>query len=326
MTSFSETKSPTEIAQEVDLKVYDTRGFLLEQGFTILVKVLGFSTVAMLAVMTLVIFFRAQPAISLFGLDFLFKQDWIVDADEFGAATYIYGTLFTSAIAILLATPIGIAVAIVTSENFIPKNIRMPIAYTIELIAAIPSVIIGLWGIFTFIPFIVPFQAFLNANLGWIPFFSTEPSGYNILTAGMLLAIMILPTVASISRDVLIAVPSEYRSASMGLGATRWESIIRVILPAAAPGILGAVMLALGRALGETMAVTMVIGNTPQISASLLDAGYSIPAVMANEFAEAAGDLHPGALLYLALILFALTLIVNVAAVFLVELFKVDER
>jgi phosphate transport system permease protein len=324
MTSYSEPKDSTQISQEVDLSVFNTTGFILENGFTILVKILGFSTVAMLAVMTAVIFVRAQPAIALFGFDFLFREEWIVDAAEFGAATYIYGTLVTSAIAILLATPIGIAVAIVTSENFIPKNIRMPIAYTVELIAAIPSVIIGLWGIFTFVPAVSPFQNFLFNTLGWIPLFSTESSGYNILTAGMLLSIMILPTVASISRDVLIAVPNDYRSASMGLGATRWESITRVILPAAAPGILGAVMLALGRALGETMAVTMVIGNTAQISASLLDAGYSIPAVMANEFAEAAGDLHPGALLYLALILFALTLIVNVAAVFLVQLFTVD--
>jgi phosphate transport system permease protein len=325
MTSYSESQDSSQAAKEVDLKVFDTTGYLLENGFNIVVKILGFSTVAMLAVMTAVIVVRAEPAISLFGLDFLFRDEWIVDADEFGAAPYIYGTLVTAAIAIILASPIGIAIAIVTSENFIPKNIRMPIAYTIELIAAIPSVIIGLWGIFTFIPAIVPFQGFLFDNLGWIPLFSTESSGYNILTAGMLLAIMIVPTVASISRDVLIAVPVDFRTASMGLGATRWETIIRVLLPAAAPGILGAVLLALGRALGETMAVTMVIGNTARISASLLDAGYSIPAVIANEFAEAAGDLHPGALLYLALILFALTLIVNVGAVFLVQLFSTDK-
>jgi phosphate transport system permease protein len=324
MTSYSESKSPAETANEVDLKVFDTTGYLLENGFTILVKVFGLGMLAMMLFMIVVITFQALPAIRSFGPKFITDVEWNVGTDEFGAATYIYGTIVSSAIAILIAAPVGLAVALTTSENFLPKNVRMPIAYTVELIAAIPSVIIGLWGIFTFVPVIKPFQDWLHNNLGWIPLFSTESSGFNIMTAGVLLAIMILPTVASISRDVLISVPPEYRTASMGLGGTRWESITRVILPAAAPGILGATMLALGRALGETMAVTMVIGNTAQISASLLDSGYSIPAVIANEFAEAAGSLHPGALLYLGLILFALTLIVNIGAVLLVQLFTKD--
>jgi len=321
MTSYSEPQSPAEAAHEVDIKVFDTRGYVLETGFTYLVKIFGLGMLGMLLFMIVVVALRAAPAIGQFGIKFLYNTEWNVGADEFGAAPYIYGTIVSSAIAILLAAPVGIAIALTTSENFVPKNVRMPIAYTIELIAAIPSVIIGLWGIFTFVPIIKPFQQFLYSSIGWIPLFSTEPSGFNMMTAGVLLAIMILPTVASISRDVLVAVPPEYRSASMGLGATRWETITRVILPAAAPGILGAVMLALGRALGETMAVTMVIGNTARISASLLDSGYSIPAVIANEFAEAAGDLHPGALLYLGLILFGLTLVVNMGAVLLVQLF-----
>jgi phosphate transport system permease protein len=325
MTNYSESsKNSAQLAEEADIKVFDTVGYFLENGFTILVKVFGLGMLAMMIFMIVVVTARAFPAIQTFGLKFIFDTEWNVGTEEFGAAPYIYGTIVTSVIGILIAAPVGIAVALTTSENFLPKNIRMPIAYTIELIAAIPSVIIGLWGIFTFIPVILPFQSWLFQTLGWFPLFGTEPSGLNILTAGLLLSIMILPTVASISRDVLIAVPPEYRSASMGLGGTRWETITRVILPAASPGILGAIMLALGRALGETMAVTMVIGNTPQVRASLLDAGYSIPAVIANEFAEATGDLHPGALLYLGLILFALTLVVNIGAVLLVQLFKKD--
>jgi phosphate transport system permease protein len=325
MTSYSEPKNSAETAHEVDLKVFDTTGYLLENGFTVLVKVFGLGMLAMMLFMIVVVTSQAYPAIQSFGLKFLFDTEWNVGTDEFGAAPYIYGTIVSSAIAILIAAPVGIAIALTTSENFIPKNVRMPIAYTVELIAAIPSVIIGLWGIYTFIPVILPFQQFLNKNFGWFPLFSTEPAGPSMMTAGVLLAIMILPTVASISRDVLVAVPPEFRSASMGLGGTRWETITRVILPAAAPGILGATMLALGRALGETMAVTMVIGNTAQISASLLDAAYSIPAVIANEFAEAVvGSLHPGALLYLGLILFGLTLVVNIGAVLLVQIFTKD--
>ncbi len=195
-----------------------------------------------------------------------------------------------------------------------------PIAFVIELIAAIPSVIIGLWGIFVLIPALDPWQQWLYQNFGWFPLFSTQPAGYGMLVAGLILAIMILPTMAAISREVLLAIPKELRSGSMSLGATRWESIFGVIIPAAASGIVGAAILALGRALGETMAVTLVIGNSPIISASLLDLGYTIPAVMANEFGEAQDDIHVGALMYLALILFVVTLLVNMAAVLMVRL------
>nr|MBA2747542.1 phosphate ABC transporter permease subunit PstC [Tatlockia sp.] len=212
------------------------------------------------------------------------------------------------------------AVAVVTSEDFLPPIVRNPLAFTIELIAAIPSVIIGLWGIFVLIPFLDPFQQWLYQNFGWFPLFSTQPAGYGMLVAGLILAIMILPTMAAISREVLLAIPKELRSGSMSLGATRWETIFGVIIPAAASGILGAAILALGRAIGETMAVTLVIGNSPVISPSLLDLGYTIPAVMANEFGEAQDDLHVGALMYLALVLFVVTLFVNMAAVLMVRL------
>ncbi|MEY3332818.1 MAG: phosphate transporter permease subunit PstC [Cyanobacteriota bacterium] len=219
-----------------------------------------------------------------------------------------------------LTVPVGLSVALVTSEDFLPNPVKTTIAFVVELIAAIPSVIIGLWGIFTFIPVLEPLQKWLGNNLGFIPLFNTQdPVGNNMLTAGIILAIMILPSMAAISRDVLLAIPKELRSSSMALGGTRWETVFRVLLPAAFSGIVSAAMLSLGRALGETMAVTMVIGNYAQISLSLLNPAYTIPAILANEFAEAEQGLHIGSLSYLGLILFALTLAINIAAVLLVQ-------
>lgn len=292
----------------------------LDRGFTWLV--LGFAgvTVLLLFWISWIIFQNALPAIEKYGLGFLSSQEWNVANLKFGALPYIYGTLISSTLALLLAVPIGLAVALVTSEDFLPAPVRLPLAFTIELIAAIPSVIIGLWGIFVLIPFLQPIQDWLYQYFQWIPLFSTQSSGYSMMAAGAILAIMILPTMAAISREVLLAVPKDLRSGSMSLGATRWETIFRVLLPAGISGILGAVVLALGRALGETMAVTMVIGNSPSISASLLDLGYTIPAVLANEFGEAQDSLHVGALMYLALILFIITLLVNMVAVLMVRL------
>ncbi len=303
-----------------DLTTVDGNNQWLDKGFTWLVWIFAGCTVFLLFWMSWIIFEKAWPAISKYGLGFLWGQDWEVSTLVFGALPYIYGTLVSSAIALLLAFPVGLAVALVTSENFLPPVVRNPLAFTIELIAAIPSVIIGLWGIFVLIPFLDPVQQWLYQNLGWFPLFSTQPAGYGMLVAGLILAIMILPTMAAISREVLLAIPKELRSGSMSLGGTRWETIFGVILPAAASGILGAAILALGRAIGETMAVTLVIGNSPVISPSILDLGYTIPAVMANEFGEAQDDLHVGALMYLALILFVVTLLVNMAAVLLVRL------
>ncbi|MEA5516282.1 phosphate ABC transporter permease subunit PstC, partial [Nodularia sp. UHCC 0506] len=289
-----------------------------DQGFTWLVYAFAAITVAMLFVMSWIIFKEARPAIDMFGIEFLWGQDWDVNNEVFGALPYIYGTLVSSAIALLIAFPIGLAVALVTSENFLPVSIQTTLAFVVQLIAAIPSVIIGLWGIFIFIPVLEPFQMWLANYFKWIPLFNSEyPVGTNMLTAGIILAIMILPTIAAISRDVLLAIPKELRSASMALGSTRWETIFRVLLPAGFSGIVSAAMLALGRGLGETMAVTMVIGNSAQISASLLDPGYTIPSVIANEFAEATPGLHIGALTYLGLVLFGVTLLVNIGAVLL---------
>jgi phosphate transport system permease protein len=303
-----------------DLTTIDSKNYWLDKGFTWLVWSFACCTVLLLFWMSWIIFDKAWPAIGKFGLGFLWSQEWDVNNLIFGALPYIYGTVVSSAIAILLAFPVGLAVALVTSENFLPPLVQSPLAFTVELIAAIPSVIIGLWGIFVLIPFLDPLQQWLYQNLGWFPLFNTQPAGYGMLVAGLILAIMILPTMAAISREVLLAIPQELRSGSMSLGATRWETIFGVIIPAAASGIVGAAILALGRALGETMAVTLVIGNSPVISSSLLDLGYTIPAVMANEFGEAQEDLHVGALMYLALILFVVTLLVNMAAVLMTRL------
>jgi phosphate transport system permease protein len=307
---------------DVNLADQDGHNSFVDQGFTWLVQGFAMSVVIVLGWMSWVIFRQAQPAIEKFGFGFLWTQNWDINELTFGALPYIYGTVVSSAIALIIALPVGLAVAVVTSESFLPPWIRSPIAFVVELIAAIPSVIVGLWGIFVLIPFLQPVQQWLFQHLSWIPIFSSEPAGPSMLIAGIILAIMILPTIAAISRDVLIAIPKELRSASASLGATQWETIFRVLLPAAISGILGAAMLGLGRALGETMAVTMVIGNSDQISTSLLNPGNTIPALLANQFAEASDGLHIGALMYLALILFALTLIVNMFAIVLVKFLK----
>ncbi|MGV0023677.1 phosphate ABC transporter permease subunit PstC [Phormidesmis priestleyi] len=310
----SDCPSPSLISSEKDTS-------WLDQGFARIVQGIALATVAILFWMGWVIFIEAKPAIQAFGLGFLTRQEWDVNELQFGAVTYIYGTLVSSAIALLIAVPVGLAVALITSENFLPPWVRSPLSFLVELIASIPSVIVGFWGIFVLIPFLKPLQLWLHQQFGWVPLFSTETFGPSVFVAGVILSIMILPTIAAISREVLLSIPRDLRTASMALGATRWETIFSVLLPASASGIVGAIMLALGRALGETMAVTMVIGNSDQLSISLFDSGNTIPAILANQFPEALEQLHIGALMYLALILFALTLLVNIAAVFLVQVF-----
>lgn len=294
----------------------------LDRGFAWFLQITALAAIALLFWMGSVIFQQAFPAIKTFGAAFLTSQDWDVSQLQFGALTYLYGTVVSSAIALLFAVPIGIFVAIVTSEKFLPAWVRSPLGFLVELIASIPSVIVGLWGIFVLIPVLKPIQLWLHNQFGWIPLFSTETFGPSMLVAGVILAIMILPTIAAISRDVMASFPPDLRTASMSLGATRWEMICTVLLPASLSGIAGAVILGLGRALGETMAVTMVIGNSDLISISLLDSGNTIPAILANQFPEALDELHIGALMYLSLILFALTLVVNVLAMLIVKIFE----
>ncbi len=283
-------------------------------------------SVAILLLMGWTITGHALPAITQFGWGFLVGRDWNVPDLKFGALPLIYGTLGSGLISLIFAIPVGLAVAIVTSEDLLPKWLRSTIAFTIELLASIPSVVFGLWGFYTLIPILLPIQQFFHSKFASIPLFSTEPSGSGLLTAGILLAIMILPTIAAVSREVLLVVPTYLRTGSMALGSTRWETIFRVVLPKAFSGIVGGVMLALGRALGETMAVTMVIGNAENISPSIFAPAYSIPAILANTFAEAQEDIHVGALTYLVLILFAITLFVNVGAIGLVRLVERGDK
>ena len=303
----------------LSLMVPQTKGHHQDWVFTKLIWGSALGVVVILFWIGWIVFDDARPAIAKFGLGFITSTTWDSGKGIFGGLPYIYGSLVSSAIALIFALPLGLGVAILTSENFLPQAVRVPIGFLVELIASIPSVIIGLWGIFVFIPLLMPLQMWLFNSFGWFPLLNTEPFGASMLMAGMILTVMILPTIAAISRDVLQSLPPSLRSASMALGATRWETICFILLPGANSGIIGATILALGRALGETMAVTMVIGNSDIISASLLAPGYSIPAVMANQFAEAVDELHVGALMYLALILFVITLGVNSLAVLLVE-------
>jgi phosphate transport system permease protein len=323
MTQLSKPSGfPDPISTKTALEINQTPGEIkwLESIFNFFVWGFALASAGVLFWICLIVYRDAQPAIQAYGLSFIWSQEWNVADLVFGALPFIYGTLVTSTLALLLAIPTGLAVAVVTSEDFLPLWVRSPVAFLVELIAAIPSVIIGLWGIFVFVPLLLPFQKVLYQYFGGLPLFSTEPFGFGMLTAGIVLSIMILPTMAAISRDVLLAVPPDLRSASMSIGATRWETICLIMLPTAGSGILGAAILSLGRALGETMAVTMVIGNSIQISSSLLAPGYTIPAVLANQFAEALDELHVGSLMYLALVLFAITLVVNIIAIVLVQL------
>ena len=253
-----------------------------------------------------------------FGWSFLLGRTWDPNAGEFGALPFVVGTTVTSLIAMLLAVPAGIGAAIFLAE-LAPRKISNALTFCIELLAAVPSVIYGLLGVFVLVPIMkTVVEPPLRAVLGWTPLFSGPFYGVSVLTAGVLLAVMILPFIVSVSREVLLAVPNEQREASLALGATRWETTWGAVLPFAKRGIYGATFLALARALGETMAVTMVIGNSPTLKASLFAPGYSIAAVVANEFTEATDDLYVHALIALGLVLFALTIIINGAARLLV--------
>jgi phosphate transport system permease protein len=286
---------------------------VLDQGFRWLTRLLAYAIAAVLLAIAFQVLIQSMPAIQRFGLGFIFSQDWDPVKESYGALPMIYGTLVSALIALLLAVPIGVGIAVFLSENFLPLQVRTVLVFLVELLAAIPSVVYGLWGIFVLIPILRGFGGWLFENFGWFPLFSTQPSGPGMLPAGVILTIMILPIITAISRDSLASLPPELRQASIGLGATRWETIIRVLIPAAFSGIVGAVMLALGRAMGETMAVTMLIGNANTVNVSLLAPGNTIASLLANQFAEASG-LQVAALMYAGLILFVLTFIVNIFA------------
>jgi len=263
----------------------------------------------------------AIPAIREFGLEFLITTRWNPVEEIYGVLPQIYGTLVSSAIALVFAIPIGLGVAIFLSEDFLPPQILAPIAFTVELLAAIPSVVYGMWGIFVLIPALLPVMQAMHQYLGWIPLFGTPPSTRQMFVLGLVLAIMILPTIIALSRDTLVSLPPELRQGSMALGSTRWETILRVLLPAGLSGIVGSVMLALGRALGETMAAAMLIGNSNNISISVFEPSSTISALIANQFAEASG-LQAASLLYAALVLMVLTLMVNILAEIIINRFQ----
>jgi len=246
-----------------------------------------------------------------FGWAFFVTSIWDPVFENFGALPFIYGTLVTSAVALLIAVPLGVGAAIFLAE-LAPPRISDALTFVIELLAAVPSVIFGMLGIFILVPILrIYVEPFLKSTLGFLPLFQGPMFGVGFLAAGLVLAIMVVPFILSVSREVLLAVPVEQREAALALGATRWEATWKVVVPYARPGILGSVFLALARALGETMAVTMVIGNDPRISASLFAPGYSIAAVIANEFTEAPGDLYRQSLIEMGLVLFILTFILN---------------
>ena len=246
-----------------------------------------------------------------FGFNFFLGKTWDPVGEEFGALPFIFGTVVSSALALLVAVPLGVGAAIFLSE-LAPLRISNYLTFVIELLAAIPSVIYGLLGIFILVPVLRKVvMPFLKHTLGVLPFFKGPIYGVSMLAGGLVLAIMTVPFIISVSRDVLLAVPVEQREAALGLGATKWESTWQVVVPFAKVGIMASVFLALARALGETMAVTMVIGNDPKINASLFAPGYSIAAVIANEFTEATGDVYLQSLIYLGLVLFLLTILIN---------------
>jgi phosphate transport system permease protein len=275
----------------------------LDNVFKWAAKIFASAIALVLIWITIEVAISAFPAIKQFGLNFLFQSTWNPVKSEYGVWPAMYGTIVSAFIALLIAVPIGIGVALFLSEGYLPPSIERIFVFLVELLAAIPSVVYGLWGIFVLIPFLKNF---------------TPLRGPGMLPAGLILALMVLPVIAAISRDAITSVPSSLRQAAVGLGATRWEAILQIILPAASSGIIGGVMLALGRALGETMAVTMLIGNSNKVSLSVFEPSNTISSLLASQFAEASG-LQVAALMYAALILFAITLIVNILAQVLVR-------
>ena len=262
----------------------------------------------------------AWPAFRAFGASFLSSSEWEVSSSTFGALPAIYGTIVSSIIALVVATPLALGVAIFLSE-FAPSWLRQPVAFLVDLLAAIPSVVYGLWGIFVLVPFLrehlMPFLRD-TLHLGATPLFTGPAYGPSMLAAGLILAIMVLPYISAVSREVLLAVPRSQREAALALGATRWETIRDAVLPYAKSGIIGGIILGLGRALGETMAVTMVIGNRHELAASLFAPGYTMASLIANEFSEATNDMHLSALMAVGAVLFLITLVVNGVARWLV--------
>jgi phosphate transport system permease protein len=277
-------------------------------------RLCGLAIVSLLALIVWELVTRSQLSWHAFGWKFFVQSDWNPVEDQFGALPFIFGTLVSSLLSLVIAVPLAVGVAVFITE-MCPVGLRGILSFTTELLAAIPSVIYGLWAIFVLVPLLRNYvQPFLGATLGWTGLFTGPPYGIGMLAAGVILAIMIIPIISSITREVLTVVPQHQREAVLALGATRWEMIRMGVLRNARAGIVGAVILGLGRALGETMAVTMVIGNRPEIAKSLFAPGYTMASVLANEFSEATGDTYLSALIEIGLALFLVTIIVNAGA------------
>ncbi len=289
-----------------------------DRVFTGVLRVVAASFVALVLTLIVTLVIAAAPAFRTFGWGFIVGTNWDPVAESFGALPFIYGTLLSSLVAMALAVPLGIGAAIYLAE-LAPFWIRPPVGFMIELLAAVPSVVYGLWGIFVLAPLMrVWVQPALGASLGFLPLFRGASYGVGMLTAGIILAIMTVPFITTVGREVLLAVPNHQREAALALGATRWETTRIAVLNYARSGLIGAVLLGLGRALGETMAVTMVIGNRPEISASLFAPGYTMASVLANEFTEATSDVYLSALVEIGLLLLVVTVVVNALARLLV--------
>jgi phosphate transport system permease protein len=285
-------------------------GDFVFRNLTLLFAFLVFSLVF---VMALEMYQGARPSIERFGMSFIWTTTWDPVREIYGSLPYIFGTVFSSVLALAIALPLGLGVAVFLSE-LSPRWLEQPLSFLVELLAAIPSIVYGLWGVFVLVPWLrTDVEPLLRKTLGFLPFFKGAPYGFGMLAAGIILAIMILPIITSISRDVLKAIPNLQREAAIALGATRWETT-KIVLSSARSGILGATLLGLGRAVGETMAVTLVIGNRADISLSLFNPAYSMASVLANEFSEATTPLYTSALIEIALLLFGVTFILNALA------------
>ena len=285
-------------------------GDVLFKNFTLM---FALAILLMVILMAFEMIRGAQPSLAKFGWRFLSDSTWDPVRDEYGALPYIWGTIASSVLALAIALPLGVSTAILLSE-LVPRWLETPLSFLVELLAAIPSIVYGLWGIFILVPWLrKDAEPFLSHTLGYLPFFKGTPYGFGMLAAGVILAIMILPIIVSITRDVLRAIPNSQREAAFALGATRWEAT-RIVLSAGKSGMLGAALLGLGRAVGETMAVTMVIGNRSDISLSLFNPAYSMASVIANEFSEATSQLYVSSLIEIALLLFAVTIVLNALA------------
>jgi phosphate transport system permease protein len=286
--------------------------------FRTLTRAAALTLLALVLAMVVVMARAALPSLRAFGWRFLVTSTWDPVAEHFGALPLIYGTILSSLLALLIAVPLGLGAAVYLAE-LAPQWIRSPIAFLVEMLAAVPSVVYGLWGIFVLAPLLRNWvEPALGRTLGFLPLFQGPPYGVGMLAAGIILAIMVLPFIIAVGREVLLAVPNTQREAALALGATRWETTRLAVLRYGKSGLVGAILLGLGRALGETMAVTMVIGNRPEIAASLFAPGYTMASMIANEFTEATSDLYLSALIEVGLILFVVTVLVNALARLLV--------